>query len=227
MTLAQFQALLHKLYQGDPDDPETTEDDYELRTGLLEASIREWAGEEGVQWFELWTTNGAAQAAQTTDGSTATFAAHSSFVFPGGFVVLISGTQRVYYKVVKPDVVELKRASGENVCYFTGNEDGGYTLNFITAPVTGYTVDYPFYKEPAYPDAAAEKIEMSNPMFCIRHVLSALYELDGEGDKAILELQRASTILKAMKLRNEEPAFFQENSVLDEQMDNTGEGFGN
>lgn len=226
MTETQFQDLLHKLYQGDPDTPDTNEDDYTLRQGLLQAAIRDWETEEGVNWFELWAMNSDEQS-QSGNGSTVDFAAPTNFRFPGGFVRVIDANGgSAYYKVYKPDQVELHKNERTNICWFTGNESEGFTLHFLAAPASGTTIDYPYYKQATYPDAPAEILEMSNPMFAIRHVLSALYELDGEGDKAVLELQRAGAALKAMKTKNEEPAFFQDNEVLDEQMDSSGEGFG-
>lgn len=218
MTLQEFQDLIHTLYQGDTETPGESDADWATRLLILEGAIRAWDSEKGILWDELWALNDSEQdSSQTTDGATTAFNCTSSFRKPGGFIRLIaSNGDSVFYEVKKPHEVEIYRNTSEQIAYFTGNKNDGFVLNFLTAPATGYTIEYPFYKDPTIPTATTDKIEMSNPMFAIELSLSKLHELDGEGDRAGLALSKAQAILLSMRTLNIMEAWHQSSAPKDE-----------
>ncbi len=227
MTLQEFQDLVHTEYQGDTTTPTSTETDWGTRLLLLKAAILDWDAEKGILWSELWALNNTEQSSsQTTDGTTLAFNCTANFVRDGGFIRLIDGNSNSsFYKVKKVEEVELYRNTTEKIAFFTGNESSGFVLNFLTAPATGLTVEYPFYKKPTIPSAAGDDIEMSKPMFTIHHTLSKLHELDGEGDRAGLALSRAGAVLASMRTFNVMPSWWQDNAPVDVGALATG-GFG-
>lgn len=226
MTLNQFQQYLHALYQGDSNTPESGDDDFTYRTSLLVSSIHDWDNEPGIFWAELWKMNSTAQT-QTTNGVATTFTASTDFRFPGGFVRLVNSSgNSTFYKVKRAQEIELLRNQTEEVCWFTGNEKDGFTLNFLSAPATGLTVDYPYYKKPYEPSTGSHVIEMADPWFALYTALAKLHEQDGEGDRALLALQKANSRMANMRIRNELPVWFQENSIPDRNFSTGSGGFG-
>lgn len=226
MTLQEFQDLVHTLYQGDTSTPSSSAADWGTRTKLAEAAIRVWDSEEGVLWNELWKLNTDSQT-QTTNGTDVTFNCYSDFRMPGGFVRLKRGSENDFYEVKKSEDIELYRGQNVKICFFSGNKSGGFKLNFLTAPATGWTVEYPYYKDPTIPSVAADKFEMADPMFAVEYTLSKLHELDGEGDRAGLALSKAQAVLRTMKVRNIITPWHQSNAPKDMSMDlGQGGGFG-
>lgn len=221
MTLTQFQTALHYLYQGDTDVPTSTEDDWTIRITLLESAIEAWYAEEGILWRELWKT-----ASGTTSGTSISLP--SDFRKPGGFLrIKEDDTNWSYWPIVSPEKSELIKnvTTKPKFGYITGNEADGFTL-YLSVNPGSHSYEMPYYKDPAYPDAAAEVIEMSDPWFAIYFALAKLHELDGEGDRAGLALGQASVRLKAMRVRNEIAAPYQENYVPDRDIELGTGGFG-
>jgi hypothetical protein len=227
MTIQQWQDELHTQYQGDTETPEDGDEDWTVRLNLLYDAIDAWRGYEGVLWLELWTTlTDAIDGDKTTNGVDVQFDCPADFQFPGGFVRVIDGTQYAFYSVVRPETLDLYRGGGESVCWFTGNARTGFKLNFLSAPPTGRTIDYPYYKTAFKPTTAAHILEMSDPYFSMKYVLAKLHELDGEGDRASLALQIASSKLQMMKTANQLPVWFQDNSIPDGDFATGTGGFG-
>lgn len=226
MTLDEFQANLHALYQGDTNTPTSSEDDYTYRTSLLKAAINDWNSEKGIQWAELakWNTD---SQTQTTDGTTVRFACYSDFAYPGGYVLLKNSSgQYAKYDVIPPQKAQLYKGTTGTKCWFSGNAKDGFYLNFISAPATGYTIEYPYYKTVYVPSSAAHIIEMSNPWFAVYTALSKLHEQDGEGDRAILALQKANNAMGDMRVKNDFPLWFQDHAVDDRDFVGGSGGFG-
>jgi len=227
MNLTNFQENLHRLYQGDDDTPSVGTDDYKIRTTLAEAAVEAWYTEEGVLWRELFTT-----LADASDGDKAAdggvdFDCPTNFRKPGGYVrVEDTSGNFTYYTVISPPSGELYKNEDANVCWFRGNVSDGFKLYFDTAPTSGLTIDYPYYKAATAPSSAALIFEMSDPWFAIQLALSKLHEHDGEGDRAGLALGKASAKLRSMKVNNVVPAWFQSNAVPDRDFVIGRGGFG-
>lgn len=232
MTLTNWQSLLHKLYQGDTDVPTSSEEAYTVRTALLEMAIRTWDGEEGILWRELWKQlSDASDGTKTTVASTTTYNCPSDMRrFLGGYVrTTDSAGTHTFYPVVEQHKAELFLNEDEELCWFTGSytgSAGGFVLHFLEAPTAGLTINYPYYKVPTYPSSASDVIEMSDPLFAIEMALAKLHELDGEGDRATLALAKATSRLKAMKINNAMPGWYQDNYAPDRELEIGVSGFG-
>ncbi len=223
MTLTEFQTKLHELYQLDSSVPASTEEDYAVRTNLLETAINLWFNEEGTMWRELWT-----QATGTTTTST-TITLPTDFKFPGGFFrTKNDGVNWQYWPILDQPKSELYKniTNQPQFAWITGNKKAGFTLNLSVAPTNGVAYDLPYYKEPVIPSAGGDVIEMSDPFFAIYVALSKLHENDGEGDRATLALQIADTRLKSMKFLNSKAPSYQDNAVPDRDMELGSGGFG-
>lgn len=227
MTLTQLQNYIHSLYQGDADYPDSGDEEWTQRLVLILAAIGAWDNEKGILWNELWVTLAdAADGDKTTAANTLTYSAPTDFRFPGGFVVTGSGGTRKEWEVVKPERANEFIGTSAAKVYFTGNAKIGYTLHFCTQPTAGETIDYPYYKTPFEPSTEAHIVEMSDPWFIVYFVISKLHEIDGEGDRAIKALQECEGRMMSMRTRNEMPAFLQQNSVPDRDLDTGSGGFG-
>jgi len=227
MTLQQYQQILHSLYQGDVEYPTSADDEWTHRTNLLAAGIAAWGNEKGILWSELWKMNSDGDGDTTVVAATLDYDCGSDFRFPGGFVKTVdSGGLETFWEVISPQKAELYVGQGVKKCYFTGNKATGFDLHFLSQPTAGHTIEYPYYKEPATVDDAAEVIEMSDPYFAIYFALSKLHEIDGEGDRSTKALQEAQARLLNMRTRNIMPAWYQDNKTADRDWDLGTGGFG-
>ena len=228
MTLEEFQAITHTLYQGDTDTPASTEDDWSVRLNLLKVAISVWDNEEGVLWAELWCQlSDAADGDKTVVAATVDYDCPSDFRFPGGYVrTTDSNGNHTYWPVVKAPKSELFKNEDVTLCWFTGNKNTGFDLHFGKQPTAGHTINYPYYKEPFEPSAAAHVIEMSDPYFAIYHSLAKLHELDGEGDRATLAMAQAEMRMRNMRVRNVMPSWYAESYVPDRDFETGTPGFG-
>jgi len=227
MLLSEFQTKLHELYQLDTSVPASTEEDYTIRTNLLETAINLWAHEEGVTWRELWTT----ASGTTGAGSTIPLSSFTDFIFPGGFLrIKLDGTNWTYVPIVDQAKSELFKnmpsGNNANAAWITGNKKTGFTVNLTFTVSSGLSWELPYYKDPFIPSSASDVIEMSDPFFAIYYALSKLHENDGEGDRATLALQLADSRLKGMKFLNGKAPNYQENYVPDRDLELGTPGFG-
>lgn len=226
MTLQEFMDYLHSQYQGDTSTPSSSDEDWDVRLHLLYDAIAAWESLDGITWAELWAMNSdSADGDVLTVANTAQYDAPSDFRFSGGFVRLIDSTGGSdFYAVKQAHEVELYRNETSKICWFTGNKKAGYKLNFLNAPTAGLEIEYPYYKEPFLPTTVGHVIEMSDPWFAVKYVLSKLHELDGEGDRAGLALSLANGKLQGMKAKNQMPVWFQDNSIPDNDPSESGFG---
>lgn len=230
MTLQEFQDELHAEYQGDDDTPSSSDAEWTTRLRFLKGAIREWAGEEGITWSELWkllSDNTAGDGDKTVVAATLEYDCPADFDFPGGFVRTTDANgQHTYWEVMTQERSELFKNESVQACYFTGNQSDGYVLHFMQQPTAGDTIEYPYYKTPTIPSGASDVIEMSDPLFAIHWCLFKMHKIDGEGDQAITEFRLAQSCMKKMRTKNILPVFLQENKVPDRDLDLGTGGFG-
>lgn len=228
MTLQEFQDELHTEYQGDTDTPSSSDAEWTARLRLLKGAIRKWAAEEGITWSELWTSLAdAADGDKTVVAATLDYNCPANFDFPGGFVRTTDGNgQHTYWEVMTQERAELFKNESVTCCYFTGNQKTGYDLHFMSQPTAGHTINYPYYKTAAIPSAAADVIEMADPLFALHWCLFKMHKIDGEGDQSVAEFRLAQSSMKGMRIRNVLPVFLQENKVPDRDFDLGSAGFG-
>lgn len=225
MTLSEFQTILHHLYQGDDDVPGVNDEDYTVRTKLLEVSISVWAAERQTQWRELWAT----ASGTTSSGSSISLSSFTDFVFAGGFLrIKIDGINWTYIPIVDQPKSELsKGASGDpQQAWIVGNKKTGYTVYLSFTVAASLSWELPYYKEPFIPTSAAHVIEMRDPYFAVYLSLSKLHETDGEGDRASLALSMADERLRSMRALNGKAPNYQENYVPDQDFELGVGGFG-
>lgn len=224
MTGQEFQDELHSLYQGDIDTPTSGDDEWQDRFRKLKTAIREWAGEKGIVWGELWKLlSDAADGGKTVLTATLAYDCPTDFDFPGAWVKTGSAAGGwAYWDVVSPERAQSFGNASMQCVFFTGNQSDGMQVNFMKQPTVGDTIEYPYYKKADVPDADDDGtfvIEMSDPMFAIYFVLSQMHEIDGEGDRAVKAIRQAQAKMDGMRTRNVMPAFLQENRVLDHDSD--------
>lgn len=228
MTLQEFQDELHSEYQGDDDTPADGSAEWDHRTRLLKGAIREWSAEEGITWSELWKQlSDAADGDKTVVAATLEYDCPADFDFPGGFVKTTDAAgKHAYWDVVSQERAEILQNESVQACYFTGNQSAGYKLTFLSQPTAGDTINYPYYKTPSIPSAAANVIEMSDPLFAIHWCLFKMFKTDGEGDQSIAEFRLAQSCMRKMRRRNLLPVYLQENKVSDREAEIGEAGFG-
>lgn len=197
--LTELQKKIHRIVEGNVDYPTSGDDDYELRTGDINDFISEWYKEEGVLWNELWKMASFASTSSTSYDLSAT----DNIDFIGGFVELVPSTgATTYWDVKKLEDVELIKDSQERFCYFTGDQNNGFTLNFNPNAYPGAgTIKFPYYKIPADLVNGTDKPEMSDPTYLVNMVASQLLaEDDPSGSDKHFTLGQNK--LRAMKTRN-------------------------
>lgn len=227
MTEEQIQTQIHYMYEGDSEVPTSSDEDYILRRGLINAGINRWENENGILWNELWVkVADASDGDKTTDGTSSSFDCPTDFKFPGGYVrIQDSDGNETYYSVVKQEKLQMYTDSNKKVCYFTGNPSSGYDLNFLSAPPAG-TLNYEYYKTAEQMDAATDVPEMSDPYFLVYFVISRLFEMDGQTSNSMKAFQEAEARLIQMKTRNMQSAWYQDSRVEDKDFADGVQGFG-
>lgn len=227
-TLTNAQRDLHVLYRGDNSIPVSTDTEWTVALNLFNIGIITWENEKGMLWNELWTTRVLANTGDATVGSAdLVYTTPTNLRMLGGFVrTYTSVTAQTYWAVIKPEEADLyKNVSWQHV-YLVGNSSAGFSIYFSGQPTVGDTIDYPYYKNATALSAAADKIEMSDPLFAVYFALSKLHEQDGDGDRAATALSIAEEKLASMRTFNAMNPHYQENRIQDLQVMTGGSGFG-
>jgi hypothetical protein len=226
MTLQELINLLSTMYDADTEVLSSTDDDYKIRLAHLNAAINVWSSQE--LWRELLVVP---LSEETTNGTDKQFQLPADFKEICGSVRLYSTTTgSVYYKQIDPTSVQ---AYDNNInarkYYISGNYSDGFYLNFLTAPTTGLTIKYEYYKEPTKLVSPTDVIEMADPMFAIYFTLSRLYESDGATSKSLKSYQEAMATMETMVQKNNTLGFLQINGIPDPDYfsgDESCSGFG-
>lgn len=218
-TLGNAVTKLNTLLELDSTAPSAGEEDYTVWTDLFNTATNLWENEEGVLWKELFVKLvDAPDGDKTTDGGTS-YDCPTLFKFPAsGYVWLGTGTNKTAYKVIKQHEVQLFENNSENWCYFLMDASPTLEFNPNLSISSGQTISYNYYKYASALSTASDVFEMSDPMFAVYYALSELTKEEGNAQA----LNLASQKIEAMKTRNEQPAWFQEDSLLR----NAESGFG-
>jgi hypothetical protein len=214
MTITEALQIIHRLYEGNEDYPDSTSEDYISRLEKANSAIRIWEGKlnEGIFWKELFDTEA------ITAGGSGSDAAPADFLFPGGSI-WVGSTE---YSFVRPEKArKLIQQGAENFYWITGGK-GAYKVN--TYPALTSNFDFDYYKDALKFTTGDDTtpIEMSDPYFLIEFVLSQLYLDDDNATQAGFYMDSANEKMDAMKLANEMTPFYQD-SALEDLSDN---GFG-
>ena len=203
-TLDQLQQKIHRIYQGDTDYPSSTEEDYTLRTGLINDAINDWAYNQGIYWKELFVDLAdASDGDKTAVSSTEEYDPPSDFVFISSWIKITKtdGTS-YYYTYAKPDeVMKIQKIdSSKRIFWITGSNTNKKI--HILNPVDG-TISYSYYKQTTELSSTTDKIEMSKPYFAIYSTVASLYELDNRNDMVSKYSQLAKNLMDEMIIENE------------------------
>jgi|GEM_PF-1392979 len=206
---------LNTLYNASSTAPTSGEEDYIVWTSLFNIAINLWEMED--LWKELVVKLAdAPDGTKTTTTGTYSYALPTLFSFPmSGFVWLGSGTSKTPYKVVKVQEKQLYENNSDRWCYFSNT-----TLEFnpnLTIP-NAQTISYNYYKQATKIASGSTVFEMSDPMFAVYYALSELKKEEGDSSAAALATQK----LNNMQDVNEMPAWYQQDSLLNQ----TDAGFG-
>lgn len=228
MTLNSIQAAIHALYEGDTDTPTSGDDDYTLRTSIVNAGINRWEHEEGVLWNELWVSlDDAVDGTKTTSAATYSYSCPTDFRFPGGYVRLVdSNSQSTYFSVIPVEKAQLYDNENKNICWFTGNPQDGYKVNFLDTQTASQTISYEYYKTADTLSSSTDVPEMVDPYFLVYFAVSRLFELDGQFPSSTKAFQEAEARLSQMKVRNMQSTWYQDARVEDWSTEQGVGGFG-
>lgn len=227
MTLDEFQTYVHALFRGDGNTPSDGTTKWNHRENLLHVAINLWDGQK-ILWNELWTTlTDAVDGDKTVVANTLTYDMPTNFRFLGSYVRTTSSSgQHTFYEVIHPQDAEKYKNTTTRRCFVSGNKKSGYDLTFLQQPTVGETINYPYYKEPTNPTAAADVIEMDDPFFAVYFTLANLQSQTGAGDKANTSYAIAEQKLNNMKTRNIMLPHDQTNNVKDDLFNKGHAGFG-
>ena len=222
-TLQTLQDQIHTLLEGDPDTPETTDDDWSARLVMVNNAIMSWESEREANWSELWGTN---TSGGTVTAGTTTYSTPSDFKAGGGFVRLVDGDGNYEeVPVVSPDKAQLYTDT-DKVAYFTGNPASNYSLNLRWTPATGdglvgRTIQYDYYKYAEQLASTTDEAEMSDPTYIVYKVVAQVYGQRSNFNMYTVYETMAQNALNQMKIANATDGAWQDNEIVD-----VGYGFG-
>ena len=224
MTLAQIIEAAYSIQETEADTPVSGEDDYTIATRRINSGINMWEYEEGMLWNELWTKlSAAATGDKTTSAGDKVYDCPTDFRFPGGYVRLSNGTTSTYFQVVKNYDSSALDNRDANICWFTGNPQDGYDLNFLDGPGGTYTISYEYYKTADSLSLTTDSPEMADPYFLVWYLVWRLYKDDGQTEQANEAKDIMLGKLSQMKTRNLMSTWYESREIYDV----SETGFGN
>lgn len=223
MTVTELLNRIHVLLEKDTDYPTSTDEDYLLRLEVLKDSVMIWEkdNESGNLWSELFTTLADSDVLlggdKVTKANESVYDCPSDFVFPASYLKIGSGDNTIYYKKISPEQVPEYDKAKIASYYIRGNKSVGYKIHLIGVipEEDDLVIDYDYYKQATIPTTGADVLEMSDPQFSVYWVLS---ELTKDDDPALASQyqQVALNKLDAMRLRNSQPSYGQDNLIFDQ-----------
>lgn len=226
MTLQELQDALQVLYDNDTVTPDSSDEDFETRTALLNTAIRVWEKEE--QWRELLKSSEDLLVPMVTVAGTRSYNLPTDFNQIVGYVRLSDGTTYTYVPQKDPTSAQLyDNSPGANYYYIMGNPRDGYKLILSPTPSTaGLTIKFEYYKKASSLSLTTDSSECPDPMFLVYYALSKLFDSDGaslKSQKAFLEM---SSRLQNMVNQNVLGGWFQDTAIEDVDFINGVGGFG-
>jgi len=177
MTLEELFAAYYVLYRTEAETPNSEDDEFVIFKGLAKEAIHRWANYDGGFWKELYQT-----LQRENDGDMVTVLGQTAYATPenmrkaGGFIRLYdtNGVTQARVPIVEPQDVQFI-TEYSNFCYFVGDPNNGFELNFSVEPVdswVGLSMDYVYYKKPTELTKAKSVPEMSQPYFIVHRALA-------------------------------------------------------
>jgi len=182
-------------------------------TNLINMAVDLWEHEEGILWKELFV-----QLADAADGDKTTVAGQTEYDLPTDFKFLNSGyvwVDDTPFPVIKVEDLQLYDQNTANWCYFTTSH---LEFNPNLTVTAGGTIKYNYYKNATALSTGTDTFEMSDPMFAVYFAVAQLTKEEGNAEVLNIAMQK----LEAMKVRNEAPAYYQDNSMMNPVADGFG-----
>jgi len=206
LTEQEIINIVYSLYETDTTNWATTEEEYLAARQWCNVAIRRWEFYDNTRWRELFVTltdSTDENADKTLTAGTYAYDCPSDMRFPASWVrTLSSGGAVTFWKVIGPEKSANYANSDAHVCWFTGSEKAGFTLNFNSnvTLTTGHTINYEYYKAASTFSATTSTTEVPDPYFIVYFVLARFLKNDGEDN--IEELQEADDRLETMRVAN-------------------------
>ena len=183
-TYDQIFSAYYRMFRGESDVPDSTDEEYILGLSLANNALNWWANYDGTYWKELYTT---AQAASTggvvtVTSGTSSYAAPTAMREPGGLVDVLNadGSIHTQFPIIEAQDKQFKNKEG-TFAYFTGNPSQGFTLHLNPAPdssLNGLGIDYVYYKKPTEYTTGSSESEISNPYFIVHNMLAQRFQIE-------------------------------------------------
>lgn len=211
MTLTEAQTMIHYFLEGDTEVPSSSDDDWTIRTQMINDAIDEWGQKSEVQWRELYTIS---TSDLEGDGSTKAFTLPTNFNHLTGNVLLYDTDSENYTSVpqISPEEAHLYLGNvNDKKCYISGTR----TLTFTIAPGDGVEIHVPYYKNPTHVSSGADVLPMSKPRFCVYWVTAMIGKQSDDYARYNADMARADEMMTAMMADNETLGSRQQNIIPD------------
>lgn len=221
-TETQLQQIIHRLYEGNVDYPDSTSDDYLLRRGYINDSANEWAYNSGnIMWRELFKN------VSDSDGDDTTTTA-IVYDMPSDYVFMASRLSigGNFYTFSQPQEVANRQDRNETRFFWITGKPNAYQLNISEAVDAGGAIEYSYYKQPTLVTTTTDVLDMSRPYFAVYYTLARLYEQDLNTAMMSVYENKAKGILDEMLVANEIPPYMYGFSVPDTDWQTSGIAFG-
>lgn len=176
LTLLDIQHEIHTLFSNGIDYPATDEEDYQLRTSLINGYIRVWQNAAGINWAALYDVKADQVIVATGNQQWPT---SSTFKRLGGKVKLLLGTQTFKVPVYSQDRLDDDELDGVATYAYISGRPGAYFLNLVGVPQSwvGATIRYRYYRFATSLSATTDIPDLADPNYLIFSVVARLYQL--------------------------------------------------
>lgn len=208
-------------FRGTNDVPTSSDPEWTIAVRLANGVLRRFVNVEGEMWDFLWTT-ASQEGYKFTYNNTnvnptiTTFTCPANMKMPGGWLRFTDPVSGSYFRVdVIPVYLVQTRDSNVPFAYFTGDENNGFTLNLSMGGNMniGWTIDFPYYKQPTYFDASRNATggvnetgntitECPNANFIISGMLAKRFKSTRNYPSYQIASKDSETALQDMQIKN-------------------------
>lgn len=223
MSLDDIQGEIHNLYQNGIDVPAPGDDDYTLRTAMINHYIRVWEGLDGVNWRVLRLVD----QSQTLDSLTKVVTLSASFKKLVGKVFVTrpsDGYKREFpvYSMERLDDTDDLDQNG--YAWVQGSPAIGYTLNFASMmqEFLGGTIQFRYVRYANRLQNPDDVADMTEPQYLVSMVVSRLFKLAGRTTDYQVNFDDGQDALSAMITANTEMEEKEETESMGHQIGGFG-----
>lgn len=208
MTFQEIFTIYYSLYRGDDEVIAPSEAEYKTAINMANNAIQRWANVDGVLWNELLTAlSDSVTGDKEVIGGVEAYSVPTDFKHVGGYVLLISPEdQEVRIPVKQPQEAQISRGG---FAYIRNNKNNTIKLVLSESARTnreGWTINYPYYKQPIFLDRVTETgstvVEMYDPMFVVHHILANRFRASRNWSGYQSAMRDAEIALQGMQHKN-------------------------